>query len=117
MGKPHLLNKFACENTEFEIQLTKQASLNLEKENLPQGKQTEIKTRITKREREREKKVCVVWVREREKGFLLQESGLCVLRNSCFNPPPFAVVSGLQCATIKGTIEPNIPIENSTNFN
>ena len=37
MGKPHLLNKFACENTEFEIQLTKQASLNLEKENLPQG--------------------------------------------------------------------------------
>jgi len=33
----HLFIKFTCENTGFEIQLTKQASLNLEKENLPLG--------------------------------------------------------------------------------
>jgi hypothetical protein len=46
----HLFIKFACENREFEIQLTKQASLNSEKENLPQGG-------------------------NREKGFLLQEKG------------------------------------------
>ena len=47
----HLFIKFACENREFQIQLTKQASLNLEKENLPQGEQG------------------------REKGFLFTETG------------------------------------------
>jgi hypothetical protein len=52
----HLFIKFACENREFQIQLTKQASLNLEKENVPQGEQG------------------------REKGFLFTRKGDYVFR-------------------------------------